>query len=85
MRILRFLIPEHFKGLIEEAIVGRLTQRALINELKLLQTILKTNKVKRALQQIGSDALELIPIKQLEESGLLKVVRFSKTAYGSEQ
>jgi len=84
LRLLRFLIPEHFKGLIEEAIAGHLTQRALINELKLLQTILKTNRVKRALQRIGSEALDLIPLKQLEQSGLLKVVRFSKTAYGSE-
>jgi hypothetical protein len=32
LRILRFLIPEHLKGLIEEAIAGHLTQRALINE-----------------------------------------------------
>jgi hypothetical protein len=85
LRILRLLVPEHLKGLIEEAIAGHLTQRALINELKLLQTILKTNRVKRALQQIGSDAVDLIPLKQLEQSGLLKVERFSKTAYGSEQ
>lgn len=85
LRILRFLIPEHLKGLIEETIAGHLTQRALINELKLLQTILKTNRVKRALQQIGPDPADLIPLKQLEESSLLKVARFSKTAYGSER
>jgi hypothetical protein len=84
LEMLRLLVPEHLKGLLDEAVAARLSQRALINELKLLQTILKTSRVKRALQQIGSGPVELIPIKQLEKCGLLKVERFAKTAYGTE-
>jgi hypothetical protein len=81
LRMLCFLVPKHIEGLLDEVIAGRLTQRALINELKFLQKILKRSLVKRALGQIEVDPMSLIPVACLTKSGLTKVVRFVKTSF----
>ncbi|MFT6576077.1 MAG: hypothetical protein ACJA16_004284 [Akkermansiaceae bacterium] len=49
-----------------------------MNEIKLLQKLLKTSSVRRALEDIGEDARNLIPIDQLHRSGLTKAVRFAE-------
>ncbi|MFT6381949.1 MAG: hypothetical protein ACJAXZ_003444 [Akkermansiaceae bacterium] len=78
LRMLCFIVREHLEGLLSEAIADRLSQRALINEIKLLQKLLKTSSVRRALEDIGEDARNLIPIDQLHRSGLTKAVRFAE-------
>jgi len=81
LRMLCVLVPAHLSGLVDEAIAGRLTQRALINELKLLQKVLKTNRVRRGLKQIGSNPDDLVPVGKLTQSGLPKIMRFAETTY----
>lgn len=81
LQILCLLVPEHIEGLLGEVMGQRLSQRNLINELKILQKILKTNRVKRAIEQIGVDPISLMPVKPLMESELAKVVRFVESTY----
>ena len=81
LRMLCVLVPAHLNGLLDEAIAGHLTQRALINELKLLKKVLKTNRVRRSLKRIGSNPDDLVPVGKLTQSGLTKVVHFAETAY----
>lgn len=80
VRMLALLLPAHFQGLLGEASEGHITQRALINELKLLKRILKLQKVRQALQNIGTDPVTLFPAKQLRSCGLATVEAFASTA-----
>jgi hypothetical protein len=81
VRMLTFVLPAHFESLLGEATEGRITQRALINELKLLKRILKLQKVRQALQNIGTDPATLFPAKQLRSCGLATVESFATSAF----
>lgn len=83
VRMLSFLVPSHLEALLNEAVAERITQRALINEMKLLQKILKTNRCERALQAISTNPSHLIPIKCMLSSGLATVERFAATVLDS--
>lgn len=80
VRMLTFVLPAHFEALLGEVTGGRITQRALINELKLLKTILKLQKVRQALQNIGTDPATLFPANQLRHCSLATVEAFANTA-----
>ncbi|MDP4722177.1 MAG: hypothetical protein NWS48_13205 [Akkermansiaceae bacterium] len=79
-RMLCHVVPAHFEGLLGEAIKGHIIQRALINELKLLKRILKLQKVRQALQDIGANPASLFPTSQLRSCGLTTVEHFANTA-----
>ena len=83
VRMLVFVIPAHFQSLLGEVTKGNITQRALINELKLLKRILKLQKVRQALQNIGADPATLFPTKQLLSCGLATVEHFATKALKS--
>ena len=78
--MLCLLLPEHFRDALEDTLSGLSTQRALINELKLLKAILKLQKVRQALQNIGTDPATLFPAKQLRSCGLATVEAFATNA-----
>lgn len=80
VRMLTFVLPAHFESLLGEASQGHITQRALISELKLLKRILKLQKVRQALQDIGTNPATLFPAKQLRSCGLTTVESFAATA-----
>lgn len=73
------LLPEHFLDALEDTLSGLSTQRALVNELKLLQRILKLQKVRQALQKLGIDPKTLFPARQLRSCGLTTVEAFATT------
>jgi len=83
LQMLCLPVPEHIKGLLDEVDAGRLTQRALINEIKFLQKILKRSQIERAVSQIEIDPKSLIPFNCLMKFKLTKVVRFASVAYGT--
>lgn len=80
VRMLTIVLPAHFESLLGEATDGRITQRALVNELKLLKAILKLQKVRQALQDISTDPATLFPTKQLRSCGLATVEAFASSA-----
>jgi len=80
VRMLCQLLPEHFRDALEDTLSGLSTQRALINELKLLKRILKLQKVRHALRNIGADPATLFPNKQLRSCGLATIESFATTA-----
>ncbi len=84
VRMLCQLLPEHYRDALEDTRSGQSTQRALINELKLLKRILKLQKVRQALQNIGADPATLFPTKQLISCGLSTVESFATTALKEE-
>ena len=78
------LLPEHFRDALEDTLSGLSTQRALINELKHLKTIIKLQKVRKALQTIGTDPANLFPTKQLRSCGLATVESFATTSLNED-
>lgn len=84
VRMLCCLVGEHLGGLLDEAIAGGLTQRALINEVKFLQRMLRRGIIKQALAQIGVEPMYLIPVERLSGSGLTTVVRFAEATFEAE-
>lgn len=82
VRMLCHIVPEHLLGLLEQTMAGNLTERALISELKLLQTILKTQPVKRALELVEVAPAVLIPVERLRACGLEKVEQFAARSLG---
>ena len=85
LQMLCLLVPEHIECLLGEAMAERLSQRTLISELKILQKILKTNRVRRALKQIRVDPINLVPLVPLMETELTKVARFVESTYGTAE
>lgn len=82
LRILHRVLPEHFDEVLEDVRSGFGTERALINEIKLLLGILKTQRVRRALSLIGLDPKGLVRWEKFTVCGLTKVERFTSTAAG---
>ncbi|MBG7608790.1 MAG: hypothetical protein IZT59_12295 [Verrucomicrobia bacterium] len=79
VKMLAVLVPSHLENLIEEAIEGNISGRALLNEMKLLQKVLKTSKCKIALHKISASPAEFLPVKSILTSGLSKIERFADT------
>lgn len=79
VRMLSIVVPSHLENLLEETIAGNITERALLNELKLLLTIWKTSKCKTALQKISMNPEQLLPVRSLLACGLEKIQRFADT------
>lgn len=77
LRILCLILPEHFSDALADALAGRASQRALINEIKILLDALKTQRIKRALKLIGVESASLVPWDLLRSCGLPKVERFA--------
>jgi hypothetical protein len=75
LRILCRVLPEHFDEVLEDVRSGLATERALINEIKLLLGILKTLRV-------GLDPKRLVRWEKFIVCGLTKVERFASTAAG---
>jgi hypothetical protein len=80
VRMLCQLLPEHFRDALEDTLAGTSTQRALVNELKLLKRVLKLQKVRQALQDIGTHPATLFPAKQLRSCGLATVESFAASS-----
>lgn len=76
VRMLCQLLPEHFRDALEDTLAAS-TQRALVNELKLLKRVLKLQKVRQALQDINFEPATLFPAKQLRPCGLASVESFA--------
>jgi len=77
LRILCQILSEHFADALADVHAGRASQRALINEIKLLLDTLKNQRVKRAIKLIGVASASLIPWEMLASCGLPKVERFA--------
>ena len=77
LKMLCAILPEHFEEALNDTIQGRATERALINEVKLLQTIQKTDRVKRALELVEIEPASLIRSERLRSCGLEKVEQFA--------
>lgn len=82
LRMLCAMLPLHFEEALEDTIQGQAHERALINEVKLLQTCLKAQQVKRALELVEVAPSCLIPVDQLRSCGLEKVERFAARSIG---
>jgi len=79
VRMLSIVISSHFENLLEETIAGNITERALLNELKLLQKVLKTSKCRTALNSISTKPALLLPVHSLLTCGLEKIQHFAAT------
>lgn len=78
VQMLSNIVPEHLASLLDEVAAGNLPERALIRELKLLQRILKTSRVTRALRALGTPAPGMmIPWKRLRTCGLPLLEKFA--------
>lgn len=82
LRILCRVLPEHFDEALEDVRCGHATERALIDEVKLLVGFLKSSRVVRALRLIEVENAALIPWERLRTSGLPKVERFAASIAG---
>jgi hypothetical protein len=76
------LMPMHVEEALKDGIQGKASERALINEVKLLQRILKAQQVKRALELIEVPPAGLLPVERLRSCGLEKVEQFAARSIG---
>lgn len=77
VRILHALMPGHFRDALTDALTGQVVERALINEVKFLQKVLKQNLVRTALAALELNPEEMIPAEDLAHCGLGKVQNFA--------
>jgi hypothetical protein len=65
--------------LIEDVDTGKLDDRSLLKEIKLLRKILSTSTCRRAMRMLGIDAELLIPWGRLESSRSERLVKFARS------
>jgi hypothetical protein len=78
VRMLALILPEYLILLIEDADTGKLDDRPLLKEIKLLRKISSTSTCRRAMQLLGIDAESLIPWARLESSHSERLVKFAR-------
>ena len=77
VRMLALILPEYLTLLIAEAEEGKLGDRVLLKEIKLLRKILGTNACRRALGQLEIAPDSLTPWSRMETSGLETLAAFA--------
>ena len=82
LRILCAVLPKHLEEALEDTIAGEATERAFINEVKLLQAVLKRAQIRRALESAGVNPAALIPVETLQSCGLEKLEAFARKSIG---
>ncbi len=70
VRMLALILPEYLSLLIASADAEKLSDRAILREIKLLLKILGTNTCRRVMAQLEIDPDSLIPWKRMETCGL---------------
>jgi hypothetical protein len=70
VRMLALILPEYLSLLIASADSEKLSDRAILREIKLLLKILGTNTCRRVMAQLEIDPDSLIPWKRMESCGL---------------
>lgn len=81
VRMLSLILPSYLMMLVEEVKEGRVTERALIKELKLLRKISNTSVCRRALERIGSPPPCLFPVSEMSGCGLSLVEQFVNSQF----
>lgn len=76
VRMLAIILPEYLSLLIASADVEKISDRAILREIKLLLKILGTGACRRALGQLEIDPDTLIPWQRMETCGLPAVEVF---------
>lgn len=82
VRMLCHIIPAHLSALLGQIIEGNLTERAFLKEIKVLQSVLKIQRVRRALEIIDIAPASLFPVKEFKSCGLEKVEAFAERSLG---
>lgn len=72
------IVPAHLSELLAQTVAGNLAERALIKEVKVLQQILKLQRVCRALELVDVAPAALIPVGHLRSCGLEKVEAYAR-------
>jgi hypothetical protein len=76
VRMLALILPSYLSLLIDSAEAEKLTDRAILREIKLLLKILSTSACRRAIARLEIDPDSLIPWKPMETCGLPAVEDF---------
>lgn len=76
VRMLALILPAYLSLLIDSAEAEKLTDRAILREIKLLLKILSTSACRRAIARLEIDPDSLIPWKPMETCGLPAVEDF---------
>ncbi len=79
--MLSLILPSYLMMLVEEVKQGRVTERALIKELKLLRKISNTSVCRRALERIGSTPPCLFPVSEMSGCGLPMIEQFVNSQF----
>ena len=79
--MLGLIIPIYFEELIGETQGGRLDERQVIREIKLLLQMGRDGWVRQALKKVGLSLVDMIPITLLRSCGLPKIERFACSAW----
>ena len=79
VRILALVVPAYLKAITERACAGKISERELLNELKLFLNFRKDSQIRSALELLGYNLMDLIPVDLLANCELPKVRHFAST------
>ncbi len=79
VRMMALIVPEYLSLLIDGIETEKLSERAILKEIKLLKKMLGTHACRRALKHLEIDSLTLIPWSKLETCGLEILAAFART------
>jgi hypothetical protein len=75
--ILFAILPAHFGYLLHACIEGEITERQVLEEMKLLRSFKKDQWVRQALSRLGRSLDEALPLDLLRSCGLPKIERYA--------
>lgn len=79
VRMMALILPEYLSLIIDGIETEKLSERAILKEIKLLKKILATHVCRRALRKLEIDPDTLIPWRKLETCGLETLAAFAHT------
>ena len=83
LEILKLVIPMHLDSALEQACKNTISERDLINEIKLLLNFKKDSRVREALVKQDCTLFDLLPVGRLARCRLAKVEHFAFTQLGN--
>lgn len=85
VEMLQLIVQAYFRHLVQQCQARKLTQRAVLKDIKLFRSFARDVVVRRALAELGVGLDSLVPVPALERSGLATLVAFAQGEWGARR
>lgn len=82
VQIMQRILPAFFKLSIQLCVAGQIAERVLLKNIKYVRNLKNDKVVRRALEEVGTELDDLIPVDNLRLSDLPRLKRYATSEWG---